>query len=296
MNVHLGISTCPNDTFAFHALLAADASAAPLIDTEGLTFNIELLDVEELNTRFAAGDFDVAKLSFAAMLHLASALYVLPAGAALGFGVGPVVLARPGWAATPRPHVLCPGEHTTATLLWRLFHPAAGAPDQTVFHAIMPALAAGRADLGVCIHEGRFTFAESGLTLFEDLGARWEAATHSPLPLGGIAARRSLGPARAAQVARVIQRSIDYAHAHPDQAAATMARYAQDQSRASHFQHVELYVNDWTRDLFTQGGPAALSALSERAVAAGLAPGGGLELVGFDGQLCPATNQGAPHR
>jgi 1,4-dihydroxy-6-naphthoate synthase len=272
--IRLGISTCPNDTFAFHALMAGE------VDTEGLVFDTELLDVEELNRGFAAGDFDVAKMSFATMLRHASELVLLPAGSALGFGVGPVVLARAGLAREPELaslHVLSPGAGTTATLLWRLFHNEPHELDQRVFHAILPALVAGKADLGICIHEGRFSYAAAGLELFEDLGATWEEATGAPLPLGGIAARAELDADARAAVARAVRRSIEWSLARPGAAAATMARYAQDQSAEAHMKHVELYVNDWTVDL-GERGRAALAALGELAAQRGLAPTGALEI------------------
>jgi len=280
MKLHVGISTCPNDTYAFSGLLTG------AVPTPGLELELELCDVEELNTRFAAGEFDVAKLSFAAMLQRAPELWVLPAGAALGYGVGPVVLARPGRAAdaplTPDKRVLAPGANTTATLLWQLFHAGEGQLDQAVFHAIMPALERGEADLGVCIHEGRFTYAEAGLTLVEDLGATWEAAARSPLPLGGIAARRSLGRGTALRVADALRRSLAHADADPEATLPTMARHAQDPSAASCFEHVKLYVNAWTRDLGAPGGPEALAELSARAAARGLAPSAGLEWLPFE--------------
>ena len=197
--IHLGISTCPNDTFAFHGILEGK------VNLRGLDFRIDLLDVEELNRRLFAGDFDVAKASFHAALRLRGTLGVLPVGSALGFGVGPLLLAarpnthprdpvpqRRGGSRLAR--VLCPGAHTTATLLYELFHAAEGAVEQVVFSDIMPALAAGAADFGVCIHEGRFTWRAHGLALVEDLGALWEAATAAPLPLGGIFAQHALGP------------------------------------------------------------------------------------------------------
>jgi len=271
--LRVGISTCPNDTFAFHALLCGEVRA------EGLELEFELHDVQRLNERFRAGALDVAKVSFAALLDLPRQAWVLPSGAALGFGVGPVVLRSPHSAAAP--HVLAPGEHTTANLLWRLFHPREPQPRQVVFSQIMPALARGEARLGVCIHEGRFTYRAHGLELDEDLGARWEQATGAPLPLGGIALRRSCGTEAALALAEAIGRSLDWARAHPQDALASMRRHAQEHSEAVLWKHVELYVTGETRSL-SSAGRAALLALEQRAIAAGLAAasGGALDVVG----------------
>jgi 1,4-dihydroxy-6-naphthoate synthase len=147
--IRLGISTCPNDTFAFHGLLTR------AVDWQGLTFEVELLDIQQLNDRLLAGDFDVAKTSFHAALSLADDYVVLPSGSALGFGVGPLLLsAQAGGVPTgPEQLTLCPGRHTTAALLFELFHPRTTRVEHVVFSEIMPALEAGRADFGVCIHE-----------------------------------------------------------------------------------------------------------------------------------------------
>lgn len=168
--IRLGISTCPNDTFAFHGLLTRS------VDWRGLEFAVELLDIEQLNERMRRGDFDVCKLSFAAAVPLAREIVVLPTGSALGFGVGPLLLAA---APHARPSdatqlTLCPGRHTTAALLFALFHAGTSRVEHDVFSAIMPRLVAGTADFGVCIHEGRFTWQAHGLHLVEDLGTRWE--------------------------------------------------------------------------------------------------------------------------
>ena len=276
--IHLGISTCPNDTFAFHGILERK------VDPRGLDFRVELLDVEELNRRLFAGDFDVAKASFHAALLLRGDLGVLPVGAALGFGVGPLLLAaRPGThphrpVPTPdggsRPaRVLCPGAHTTAALLYELFHAGEGAVEQVVFSDIMPALESGDADFGVCIHEGRFTWRAHGLALVEDLGAVWEEATGAPLPLGGILARHALGPETIRTVTDVIRDSLAHARAHREETVPTMRRYAQELTDEVMFQHVDLYVNEWTTDL-GDTGRAALEALDRRARRAGPAASG----------------------
>jgi 1,4-dihydroxy-6-naphthoate synthase len=259
----LGLSTCPNDTFAFHALMAGE------VDPRGLELAFELGDVEELNRRMLAGDLDATKASFHAGLLAGAERVVLRAGSALGFGVGPVVLAAPGRAEEPPRRVLAPGAHTTATLLWSLFHPGDPAPEQVVFSAIPPALAAGEADRGVCIHEARFTADEWGLEVVEDLGATWERATDAPLPLGGILAKRALGPDVLAALDAALADSIAWGHAHPDACLETMRTHAQEHSDDVLRAHVELYVNEWTSDLGTKG-TRALQALGELARERGL--------------------------
>jgi 1,4-dihydroxy-6-naphthoate synthase len=273
--IRLGISTCPNDTFAFHGLLAR------AVDWRGLDFRVELLDIEQLNTRMLRGEFDVCKVSFAAALGMARDVVVLPSGSALGFGVGPLLLAA---EADTRPTsatqlTLCPGEHTTATLLFELFHPRTTLIEQTVFSGIMPRLTAGTADFGVCIHEGRFTWEAHGLHLVEDLGSRWEAETGCPLPLGGIVASRRLPAAVTAGVQQVIHDSLALALADPAAPLPTMRAHAQEFDDRVLRQHVELYVNEWTVDL-GDTGRRALDALSTRAAAVGHGAAGRLEVFG----------------
>jgi len=271
--IRLGISTCPNDTFAFHGLLTQ------AVDWRGLEFEVQLLDIQELNDRLLAGDFDVAKTSFHAALHLADRFVVLPSGAALGFGVGPLLLAAAAGTVPTSPAQLtvCPGRHTTAALLYELFHPRTTRVEHVVFSEIMPALAAGRADFGVCIHEGRFTWQQHGLALVEDLGSRWEAETGSPLPLGGIVASRRLPTDTIAAVQGVIHDSLQFALADRNRPLPTMRAHAQEHDDAVLMQHVDLYVNEWTVELGPTG-ERALRELSARAAAIGLGSGRQLEI------------------
>lgn len=271
--IRLGISTCPNDTFAFHGLLTG------AVDRRGLDFDVRLLDIEQLNEGLFRGEFDVAKASFHAALHVAADHVVLPSGSAVGFGVGPLLLAaRPGTVPTgPDQLTLCPGRHTTAALLNAVFHPGTARVEHVVFSDIMPALAAGRADFGVCIHEGRFTWQRHGLSLVEDLGARWEAETASPLPLGGIVASRRLDAGTIAAVQGVIHDSLRLALADPAAALPTMRAHACEQDDDVLMRHVELYVNEWTVDL-GETGRRALDEFSKRAAAVGLASNGRLEV------------------
>ena len=262
--IHLAISTCPNDTFAFHGLMTRG------VDWRGLDFHIELLDIQQLNDRLFAGDFDVAKVSFHAALKLTESTVVLPSGSALGYKVGPLLLsAEEGTRPTTASQVtLCPGEDTTATLLFRLFYPETTTVKHAPFSDIMPALQQGGADFGVCIHEGRFTWQQAGLARVEDLGTRWESETDRPLPLGGIVARRSLPDDVIKTVQAVIHDSLQYARADRKAALPTMRQYAQEFNDDVLMQHVDLYVNDWTTDL-GETGRGALAELSRRAQNAG---------------------------
>ena len=273
--IRLGISPCPNDTFAFHGLLTRS------VDWRGLDFAVELLDIEQLNERMLRGEFDVCKVSFAAALDMAADVVVLPSGSALGFGVGPLLLAaRAGTRPTDaRQLTLCPGRRTTAALLFALFHAGTSRVEQAVFSAIMPRLAAGSADFGVCIHEGRFTWQAHGLHLVEDLGSRWEAETDSPLPLGGIVAARRLPADVIAAVQGVIRDSLAFALADRAAALPTMRVHAQEFAADVLMQHVDLYVNDWTLDLGPIGR-RALGALSARAGGIGLGGRTALEVFG----------------
>ena len=263
--IRLGISTCPNDTFTFHALMNQ------LVDWRGLEFEVELLDIQQLNDRLFAGDFDVAKASFHAALLLTDTTVVLPCGSALGFGVGPLLLsAEP--TATPGDSeqiTLCPGEHTTAALLFRLFYAGTTQIWHVVFSEIMPMLKRRQADFGVCIHEGRFTWQNEGLGLVEDLGTRWEQETQCPLPLGGIVAQRTLAEETTAKVQAVIHDSLHFALADRKLPLPTMRKYAQELDDEVLMKHVDLYVNDWTLEL-GDSGRAALRELSDRAVSIGL--------------------------
>lgn len=263
MLISMGISTCPNDTFACAGLLAGD------VTVDGVDLDVRLADVQALNEALAAGAFDVAKASFRAALDMSDRFGVLPVGAALGFGNGPLLLAaRPGAVPDSRARVLCPGAGTTASLLYRLFH-GVGEVRHVVFDRIMPALEAGEADFGVCIHEGRFTWESRGLSLVGDLGARWEAETGAPLPLGGLLARRDLEPAVRDAVVTAVRESLRRSLADPPAALPTMRRWAAELDDGVIMKHVDLYVNEWTMRL-GDTGRRALAELSARARAAGV--------------------------
>ncbi len=245
--LRVGLSTCPNDTFLFHGLLSGEVSVA------GLDVEFVLADVQELNDALERGELDVSKVSFATALALARDVAVLPVGSALGFGVGPVLLGRAGYERlTPDARVLCPGAGTTATLLMRCLHPEVARLEHVRFDEIMPALIRGGDDgpeAGVCIHEGRFTYADQGLPLIEDLGASWEATTGTPVPLGGLVVRRDVDASAVSQLVEALATSLAFARRTPEATLATMRAHAQELDDDVIWKHVELYVNDHTADL-----------------------------------------------
>jgi 1,4-dihydroxy-6-naphthoate synthase len=266
MKLRVGLSTCPNDTFAFHGILERR------VDLRGLEIEPVLLDVQQLNDGLFAGDYDISKASFHAALLLAGRYDVLGVGSALGFGVGPLlVAAREGVEPTPASRVLCPGETTTATLLYHCLHPGQGRIVHTVFSEIGPALRRDDADLGVLIHEGRLTYERDGLVLVEDLGASFERLASAPVPLGGIVASRALPEGVAETFAEVLRDSICYGWENREDTLPTIRRHAQEMGEDVIWPYVELYVTDHTLDLGADGA-VALEVLEETARRAGVLP------------------------
>ena len=278
--LRVGLSTCPNDTFLFHALLEGIVPAPCALE-------FVLADVEELNRRMLAGELDLAKTSWPATFALAERVWVLPTGAALGYGVGPVLLAAPGRALVPplprSARLLLPGRWTTAALLFRLFAPELldgepAEPEQLVFSEILARLRAGTADYGACIHEARFTWREQGLGLVADLGGLYEARTGLPLPLGGLCVERAVGRATALALARALRASLEWALAHRSECLPTLRRHAQELSDEVLWAHVDLYVSQATLELGPEGR-AACASLQRLAAERGLAPAHALAFV-----------------
>lgn len=251
MRYKLGISTCPNDTFMFHALLEKRVTC------DGFDLDIELMDVQQLNEGLAQGSFHFSKASCFAATLLKERFEISPSGAALGYGVGPLVLARKDASSDmSTARVLAPGDKTTAFLLFKHFFPSARVIDHAIFSDIMPALERGEADCGVVIHEGRFTYQQSGLSLVADLGALWEREFSVPLPLGCIVADRNIPTEFRVAFADAVKRSIKYGYAHKDETLSTMRRYAQELADDVIWKHVDLYVNQWSLDLGDEGAKA----------------------------------------
>jgi 1,4-dihydroxy-6-naphthoate synthase len=241
-------SPCPNDTFAFHALVHGLVKAP---------FRIRpvLLDIEELNRRAASGEFDLTKLSVGAFAGVGHRYRLLRSGAALGRGVGPLVVARTptSLAEAVAGRVAIPGIATTAYRLLRLAAPALGEAVELRYDRILSAVEHGEVDAGLIIHESRFTYREHGLAKVVDLGDWWEAATGLPVPLAGICARADLDQATAAAAERAIRDSVAYAFAHRDASRAYVRAHAQELSDDVCDRHIALYVNEFSLDIGDEG-------------------------------------------
>ncbi|HEV7205910.1 MAG TPA: 1,4-dihydroxy-6-naphthoate synthase [Jatrophihabitans sp.] len=259
----LAFSPCPNDTFVFHAWAHGLLPDAPPVD-------VTFADIDVTNTAVERGEFDIAKVSYAALPWLLDDYALLPSGGALGRGCGPLVLTREPLPDLDGRTVAVPSERSTAYLLFRLW--AAGQRpariDVVPFASIMPAVRDGAFDAGLVIHEARFTYPSFGLSALVDLGEWWEGDTGLPIPLGAILARRSLDVEALAEAARA---SVEYAWADPAASAAYVAAHADEMAPDVQQRHIALYVNEFTRELGDEGYAAA-SALLDRAFAAGLTP------------------------
>lgn len=259
----LGFSPCPNDCFLFFALAHGRIAAEPP--------EVHLADVEELNALALKGSLDVSKLSYHAYAHVTDRYIMLPSGGALGKGVGPLIVTRKPLTELTGRTVAIPGGLTTANLLLKLSQPEGINYRQLRYDRIMPAVAAGEVDAGLIIHESRFTYQEHGLVKHLDLGEWWEHTTGLLLPLGGIAALRSLGRERLSHLDHAIRASLDYAYRHPDEVEQFVAEHAQEMSRSVRQQHIDLYVNRFSRDLGSEG-KRAVAELFRRAHERGFIP------------------------
>lgn len=265
----LGFSPCPNDTFIFDALVHGR------LDPACRLFGRETLaDVETLNEWAMEHRLDVTKLSFHALGHVRDHYALLGAGAALGRGCGPLLVAKRPLASADLKGltIAIPGEFTTAALLLRMYsgHPAATTVMR--FDRIMPAVANGDVDAGVIIHESRFTYQEHGLRLVKDLGAWWEESTGLPIPLGGIVARRSLGHERLCHIDRCIRTSILAAQANPAVALPYIRRHAQELDDRIVQSHIGLYVNNFSVELGKEGERAVREFMARGEAAGAFAP------------------------
>ena len=243
-----GFSPCPNDTFAFHALVHG------LVDAP-FTVRPVLLDIEELNRRAHTGELDLTKLSVGAFAGIGNGYRMLRSGAALGKGVGPLVVAREARSLTDamRGTVAIPGRETTAYRLLRLAAPEIETVVEMRYDRILHAVESGEVDAGLIIHESRFTYQDHGLAKVIDLGDWWEHDTGLPVPLAGICARADLDDAIVAAADHAIRTSVQYAFDNREASRAYVRAHSQEMSDAVCDQHIALYVNEFSLDVGEDG-------------------------------------------
>ena len=252
MKLSIGFSPCPNDTFIFDALVNGK------IDTGGIEFEPVLEDVQTLNQWAIQGRLDVTKISYGVLPNILSHYAMLNSGGAMGRGVGPLLIttadnSRLSIEQLSLLPVAIPGENTTAHLLLSHALPAFQQKKFMLFHEIEDALIAGEVASGVIIHENRFTYADKGLVLLNDLGKFWEESLNSPIPLGGIAMKRTFSLDIQRQVDQLIQSSLRQAEEALPELSSYVQLHAQEMDPSVQRMHIDLYVNEFSRNAGAEG-------------------------------------------
>ncbi|HEV8271702.1 MAG TPA: 1,4-dihydroxy-6-naphthoate synthase [Chitinophagaceae bacterium] len=254
MKLSLGYSPCPNDTFIFDALVNKK------IDTKGLELDVVLKDVETLNKWSFEKKLDITKLSYPAFFQNLDKYVLLNSGAALGKGVGPLLISKQYIQHSTfnfqQATIALPGKNTTANLLFSFAYPTAKNRKYMIFSAIEESVLNEQTELGVIIHENRFTYQQKGLHKVTDLGEYWEEKMHAPIPLGGIAVSRSIDKEVSSKIDKLIRKSIEFAFANYPLITDYVKQHSQEMSEDVMRQHIELYVNNFSIDLGNDGKKA----------------------------------------
>ena len=254
MKLTLGFSPCPNDTFIFDALVNGKN------DTAGIEFDVVLEDVETLNQWALLGRLDITKLSFPAFFQSLDKYILLTSGSALGKGVGPLLISKNNfqYATSDIEHssIAIPGLNTTANMLLGFAFPGAMNKTPTLFSKIEDAVLNGKTDLGVIIHENRFTYQQKGLHKVVDLGEYWEEKMKVPIPLGGIAVKKSIDKTTCLQINKLIKKSIESSFTNYPAISDYVKQHSQTMSEDVMRQHIELYVNNYSISLGDEGKKA----------------------------------------
>lgn len=249
MKLSLGFSPCPNDTFIFDALVNKK------MDTGEFEFEVVLEDIQTLNEWGAEGRLDITKLSFPAFFKNQDKYEMLHSGAALGKGVGPLLIAKRMVNVPDVVHssIAIPGQLTTANFLMSFAFPMAKNKTPILFSEIENAVLMEKFDLGVIIHENRFTYQQKGLIKICDLGEIWEQKQKAPIPLACISAKNSIDPETRNKISNLIRDSISYAFGEYPQITAYTREHAQEMDEEVMRKHIELYVNNYSLDLGEEG-------------------------------------------
>lgn len=258
MKLTLAFSPCPNDTFIFDALVNKK------IDTEDFEFDVLLEDVQTLNQFALQNKIDISKISYGVLSLITDNYFLLNSGGALGKGVGPLLIAKSKLQVEDLADkkIAIPGENTTAHMLFSLAFPNAKNKVFKIFNEIEDAVLKGEVDAGVIIHENRFTYQDKGLIKLIDLGDYWETQTQSPVPLGGIVAKKSLDISIIKKIDSLIKASVEYSFRNNYEVLSDYVKqHAQEMSEDVMRKHIDLYVNGFSIDLGEQGKLAVLKLM-----------------------------------
>jgi len=266
MDIRVAHSPDSDDAFMFFAL------ATGRIPTGEYRFTHRLEDIETLNRKALAGEYEVTALSIHAYAHVTRLYALLPSGASMGDRYGPMVVAREAWSAESLAgrRIAVPGSLTTAYLALKLYQPDF-VPVIMQFDQIMGAVERGEVAGGLLIHEGQLTYAQSGLHKVLDLGEWWHSRTGLPLPLGGNGIRKDLGLLHIREISRLLKESIRYALDHRREALDHALQYARGLDAAEADRFVSMYVNERTLD-YGEEGRRAVQLLLQEAYSHGLIP------------------------
>lgn len=264
--LHTGFSPCPNDTFIFEAVIHNR------IENQ-FEWNPVLADVETLNREAQLERFDVTKLSFGAYAFQSAKYQILPSGAALGFGSGPLIISKKqiDLSQLKNLKIAVPGKLTTACLLLDLLIPGCDKKVEMNFADIIGSVKNGDCDAGLIIHESRFTYSLHELVEIADLGKMWENITGLPVPLGCIAVKRNLVEQEKINISHAVRNSLLYAMKDPDISKDYISMHAQEMDPEIQQKHIQLYVNDFSIDLGEEGKDA-IRTLFSKAKSEGLLP------------------------
>ena len=240
MRLSLGISTCPNDTYIYEALIAG-------LKDSPFEWDVHFADVQTLNEMIMRGELDVAKVSAQVYPKIRKDYVCLGCGGAIGYGCGPLLLSSRSGAFDPAQETVLPGQNTTAALLFRFWygHEFGGLPKvgYALFNEVYSALLEKSACQGVTIHEHRFTWKRDGLHLVQDLGAYWEERTGSPIPLGIAVARRSIPESDVVRIEDEIRRSLAHARERGSLVTQFIRKKAQILDESVIEAHIKMFVN-----------------------------------------------------
>jgi 1,4-dihydroxy-6-naphthoate synthase len=255
MQLSLGISPCPNDTYIF------DAWVNKKIDVGNIELSLHMEDVQTLNEWTLQEKLDITKISFGVYPLIKENYVLLDSGSAMGIGVGPLIITTKEKSSkfclkdVPKLRIAIPGENTTAHFLFNKAFPNAQYKQYMVFHEIEAAVLKGEVDAGVIIHENRFTYDDKGLACLMDLGKFWEEATGLPVPLGGIVIHKRI-LAQKERINQLIHDSLLYARKHDPILPDFIRQHAQEMSEEVMRKHINLYVNDYSISMGEEGRKA----------------------------------------